>query len=74
MDLYRVIQELREEKIRLEKAIAALEELHDAKAGEPGPAIRRRGRRFMPRAERLLVSERMKYYWSKRRRPERPKR
>lgn len=69
MDLYKAIQELYEEKERLERVIASLEELQRT-AGvaleQPKPP-RRRGRKSMTSAERQEVSERMKQYWADRR-------
>ena len=73
MDLRSAIRELYAEKRRLEEAIASLEELLRVKvspdgrlAPSPG-AKKQRGRRTMPPEERLIVSQRMKRYWAKRR-------
>ena len=70
MDLQQVIEELYERKRHLDRVIAALEELQNARPRGPynepaGP--RRRGRKFMDTQERREVSERMKKYWSDRR-------
>ena len=72
MDLYKAIRELREEKRRVEEAIASLEGL--SKAADDvrhldldALAKKRRGRRSMPPEERHDVSERMKKYWAGRR-------
>lgn len=70
MDLERMIQELRERLRYVDRIIAALEQLERATMGEIpdeecGP--KRRGRKFMTEEERLRVSERMKKYWSARR-------
>ena len=69
MDLYKVIQELYEEKGKLERVITSLEELQRtaAVAGEFLPAVKRRGRKSMPAEEREVVSERMRRYWAARR-------
>ena len=69
MDLYKVIQELHQEKAKLERVITSLEELQRA-AGSNGdwlPSVKRRGRKSMPVEERAQVSERMKRYWAARR-------
>jgi hypothetical protein len=65
MDLYQAIQELYEEKRRLDQAIAALESQGIA----PVPVPRRRGRKSMNEDERKQVSERMRKYWESRRGP-----
>jgi hypothetical protein len=65
MDLYRAIEELYEEKRRVEQAIAALEN-HGSVAPAP---TRRRGRKSMNEEERKQVSERMRKYWESRREP-----
>jgi len=65
MDLRKTIAELYEEKTRLEKVIASLEQLGE----EHYPvsiAAPRRGRKFMSPEERLEVSERMRRYWADR--------
>ena len=72
MDLYKAILELREEKRRVEEAIASLEELMKASGGIrslnlDALAKKRRGRKSMPPEERRDVSERMKKYWARRR-------
>jgi len=73
MDLFKAIQELYEEKQRIDEVIAHLESLSANRAGLgelPGAplAIRhRRGRKSMGAEERLEVSRRMKDYWAKRR-------
>jgi hypothetical protein len=69
MDLEKAIEQLYAEKERLERVIAALEELQLSGASmsqEPRPRSRR-GRKSMGAAERLEVSERMKRYWAGRR-------
>jgi hypothetical protein len=72
MDLNKAVRELREEKRRVEEAIASLEELIKASGGIrslnlDGLAKKRRGRKSMPPDERRVVSERMKKYWAGRR-------
>ena len=69
MDLYKAIQDLYAEKEKLERVIASLEELQrTAGALTPLPAkTGRRGRKSMSARERQEVSERMKRYWSGRR-------
>jgi hypothetical protein len=73
MDLRKTIQELYEEKRRLEDAIASMEELLVSKTNAAsveldGPQFkRRRGRKSMPPEERRRVSERMRKYWAQRR-------
>jgi hypothetical protein len=63
MDLYQAIQELYEEKRRLDQAIAALE----SQGYAPAAPVRRRGRKSMNEDERKQVSERMRKYWESRR-------
>lgn len=63
MDLYQAIQELYEEKRRLDQAIAALE----SQGFAPVPSRSRRGRKSMNDEERKQVSERMRKYWESRR-------
>jgi len=64
MDYWTALRELYLEKRRLDKAIATLEALVNAKEAE---AVKRRGRRHMPAAEREQVSARMRRYWEARR-------
>jgi len=68
MDFKKLIASLYTEREKLERVIASLEELRDSVygAGAEG-GLKRRGRKSMPEAERLEVSERMKKYWAKRR-------
>ncbi|MDX1982521.1 MAG: hypothetical protein SFV51_19765 [Bryobacteraceae bacterium] len=74
MDLYKAINELLEEKQRLDEVIARMEMLLSARqqarsAGGPiaVPSARKRGRKGMSEEERAEVSRRMKEYWAKRR-------
>jgi len=63
MDLRKTISDLYEEKAKLDKVIASLEQL--AADSAPAPAItHRRGRKFMSPQERRRVSERMRRYWA----------
>jgi hypothetical protein len=65
MDLRKTIAQLYEEKMRLDKVIAALEQLDEVPF--PMPTIsHRRGRKFMSPQERRQVSERMRRYWAER--------
>ena len=63
MDLSKTIAELYEEKTRLDRVIASLEQL-----GENPATIQivshRRGRKYMSPQERRQVSERMRKYWA----------
>ena len=66
MDLRKTIAELYEEKTRLDRVIASLEQLAEEPAVIP-VSIHRRGRKFMSPQERRRVSERMRRYWATRR-------
>jgi DNA-binding SARP family transcriptional activator len=66
MDIYKALRELYQQKERLDKAIASLEQIQSAGATE-GKISRRRGRKSMDEDERRQVSERMKKYWASRR-------
>jgi len=69
MDLQDVIRSLREERDRIDRAIAALEGF-DSAAGAgainaaPG---RKRGRKSMTPEERRVVADRMRRYWQQKR-------
>jgi hypothetical protein len=69
MDLSKTIAELHEEKEKLERVIASLEELASAMADRRQHPLRtnRAGRKFMGAEEREQVSARMKQYWAQRR-------
>ncbi len=67
MDLLRLIKELREEKDRIDTAIAVLETVI-AQGGSPASQKRGRGRTWMSEAEKAEVSQRMKKYWRLRKR------
>jgi len=71
MDLSKTIADLYEERSRLDRVIASLEQLGE----NPVPiAINasRRGRKFMSPQERNEVSERMRRYWAGRKAAEQP--
>lgn len=64
MDLARIIQDLLEDKAKIERVITALEDLQRNAVVIPElPKSRRKGRKPMPPEERLEVSARMKRYW-----------
>lgn len=67
MDLYQIIRELQEQRMRLDRAIAVLDELYlpDDKIK---PRDKKPGRRYMSAEERREVSARMREYWAQRRR------
>jgi len=70
MDLYKVIQDLNDEKQKLERVIASLEELQRFAGLAVPPATgseERRGRKSMSPVQKQEVSERMKKYWASRR-------
>jgi hypothetical protein len=72
MDLLKVIQELTEEKARLDAMIANLEALIAARklTGERRVierALKHRGRRVVSDEERAEISQRMRDYWAARR-------
>jgi hypothetical protein len=68
MNLSDTIAELYQEKEKLERVIAVLEELAVSTAEHPTLIRRNRaGRKSMNAQERLEVSARMKAYWAKRR-------
>jgi len=64
MDLDKTIRDLHEELEKLNEVIASVEMFQSTGTL---PAPRRRGRKSMAEHERKLVSERMKKYWSSRR-------
>ena len=69
MDVSKMIQQLKDEKQRIDRAIAELEELQGTTDGTTGTLPKkRRGRKSMDPEERRQVSERMKKYWAKRQR------
>ena len=66
MDVQKTIDFLRGEIKRLERAIASLEKLRDG-VTDSSAQKERPGRKSMSAEERQEVSERMKKYWSGRR-------
>ncbi len=64
MDIAKTVENLRAERNKLNGIIEVLERLQ---SGEVAAAPKRRGRKFMDRAGREEVSERMKRYWAGRR-------
>ena len=67
MDLSTTIAEFLEQKEKVDRVIAALEELASVMDSQPVPKRDRRGRKSMGAQERLQVSVRMKQYWARRR-------
>jgi len=65
MDLYRIINELLEERDRVNRIIESLESMSEDGAVVKKP--RKRGRKRMDASARRSVSVRMKQYWAKRR-------
>ncbi len=65
MDLSKTIAELYEEKTRLDRVIASLEQL-GVDSFPVSITVTRRGRKFMSPEERREVSERMRKYWAER--------
>ena len=66
MDLAKIINELTEDKARLETVIVMLEDLQRNSVAVPElPKPKRKGRKPMPLEERRTVSERMKRYWAR---------
>jgi hypothetical protein len=63
MNIQQVIRDLYFEKEKLERAIAALEELQQG-FHQQEPNAKRRGRKSMSPQERKEVSERMKRHWA----------
>jgi hypothetical protein len=70
MDLMKIIQDLRDERNKLEAIILSLEELQEPGPGRVQMHPSRRGRRSMDAEGRLEVSRRMKKYWESRRQKE----
>jgi hypothetical protein len=66
MDLLKIIQDLSEEKAKLERVLAELEDLQRNAVQVPElPKPKRKGRKPMPPEERRDVSDRMKRYWAR---------
>ena len=66
MDLQAIINALRSDLEKLDRAIAAFEQLQGGLV-DLIPKSPRRGRKSMGQVERKAVSQRMKRYWAKRR-------
>lgn len=64
MDLYRVINELVQERDRITRIMESLELVNQSGSEQPR---KRRGRKSMDAAGRQEVSERMRRYWAARR-------
>jgi hypothetical protein len=67
VDLYRIIDDLVQERDRLARIIQSLEGMTPAGTAPDRPPGKRRGRKFMDMTARQEVSERMKLYWAARR-------
>ncbi len=67
MDLIKIINDLRQERDKLEAIITSLEQLKGSSPVAATHQVSRRGRRSMDAAGRLEVSRRMKQYWENRR-------
>jgi hypothetical protein len=67
MDLLKIIQDLRQEREKLDTIILSLEQLQGNAPARVAIAPSRRGLRSMDAAGRLEVSRRMKKYWDNRR-------
>jgi hypothetical protein len=67
MDLLKIIQDLRQERDKLDAIIASIEELQGYRPDRVPVQASRRGRRSMDAQGRLEVSRRMKKYWESRR-------
>jgi hypothetical protein len=72
VDLYKAIRDLVEERNRIDKIIASLEEMlargnSQASTKKDRRPAKRRGRKNMSPEERKVVSERMARYWAARR-------
>ena len=65
MDYQRILQELHDQRAKLDRAIQQLESLAAGSSAARGP--KRRGRKSMGAEERKIVSDRMKRYWAARR-------
>lgn len=65
-DIYSIIRELVDERNKLDRIIASIEQMILSGEQSP-PGLKRRGRKSMDSAARKQVSERMKRYWANRR-------
>ncbi len=67
MDLNKIISELLEERQRLDRLVASLEQIEAELPHSKVARESRRGRKSMDAEGRAAVSERMKKYWENRR-------
>lgn len=72
MDVFKMIEQLREERDNLDVVIAHLQSISQRRAAGPSPKTasrtgKRRGRKSMSPEERSVVAERMKIYWAQKR-------
>ncbi|MBI4904664.1 MAG: hypothetical protein HY820_13570 [Acidobacteria bacterium] len=67
MDIFKAIEQLKEERQRIDAVIEHLEALLAGRTGQLTPPRGRRGRKSMGEEERVVVSERMKAYWANKR-------
>ena len=72
MNIHRLLDDLYEEKKRLNRVIAALQLLEDEEHSLRHDGGLRRGRKSVGPEERRLISARMKNYWAARRDTEGP--
>jgi hypothetical protein len=73
MNIDKAIRELYEEKKRLDRVIASLEEMQrNGGVQALTPAEKKRGRKSMDDEARREVSARMRRYWEERRKSEAP--
>jgi hypothetical protein len=70
MNINKAIRELHEEKKRLDRVIASLEEMQLNPSRIAAVPEKKRGRKSMDHEARQEVSERMKRYWDARRKQE----
>lgn len=65
-DFRPIIQDLKAERDKIDRAIDALSELSSGEAAPSAPKRSTRGRKWMSEQERRVVSERMRRYWGTR--------
>ena len=66
MDIHTIIQELHEERERIDRVIRSIEAIV-SRDENPVSGPKRRGRKTMSQEERRQVSQRMRKYWESRR-------
>lgn len=66
MNTSQIITQLRSERAKLDRAIAALEQLGTSGAGGPGGGNGRRRRRHMSAEARAKIGEKMRLRWAER--------